>query len=73
MAENVKSWAREIVTNQIAPIDGARLIAEHGAGEASELAVFSSLVEEWGAGGERRDEAERRIVEEAGMLLADTA
>ena len=76
MAELVKSWARQIVTNQLSAIDGARLIVEHCAGnaaEASELAVFAVLLQDWEAGGDRRAEAERRIVEEAGMLLADTA
>ena len=69
----VKSWAREMVTGHLAPIDGARRITDAGAAAEEELAVFHQLVQEWEQGEADRPECERRILDKASLLLADTA
>lgn len=73
--ESAQHWAREIVTGHLTPIEGARRIVA-GAGEfeaADELMVFAGLVGEWEDDEDGRDECEARIMDEAAMLLADTA
>lgn len=69
----VRSWAREMVTGHLSPIDGARRIAGEGASAQGELAVFRQLVREWETDDAGRPECERRILDEASLLLADTA
>jgi hypothetical protein len=70
----VRSWAREMVTGHLSPIDGARRIAGEGGSAQDELAVFHQLVREWEETGESgRPECERRMLDEASLLLADTA
>jgi hypothetical protein len=76
-AESARHWAREIVTGRVTPIEGARRIVA-GAGEfgpADELMVFAGLVVEWDENEDEggREECEARIMDEAAMLLADTA
>jgi hypothetical protein len=73
--ESARHWAREIVTGHLTPIEGARRIVA-GAGEfdpADELMVFAGLVAEWEDDEDGRDGCEARIMDEAAMLLADTA
>jgi len=69
----VRSWAREVVTGRLSPIDGARRIAGEGGSDEEEPAVFEQLVREWEADEAGREECERRILDEASLLLADTA
>jgi hypothetical protein len=75
--ELVRHWASGLLTGQVAPIDGARSIARIGAeldGVEGEPGVFATLVTEWTRFDDgSRQECERRIVEEAGLLVADTA
>lgn len=69
----VRSWAREMVTGHLSPIDGARRIIGEGAAAEEELAVFHRLVRDWETDEAGRQECERRILDEASLLLADTA
>ena len=71
----VKSWAREMVTGcqTSPPSTGARRIADAGAAAEEELAVFHQLVQEREQGEADRPECERRILDKASLLLADTA
>ncbi len=74
--EPARHWAREIVTGHISPIDGARAIlrdASDGLDPGGELMTFAELVGHWEKDASRRDEYEARIMDEAAMLLADTA
>jgi hypothetical protein len=73
--ESARHWAREIVTGHVTPIEGARRIVA-GVGEfnpADELMVFAGLVGKWEEDEDARAECEARILDEAAMLLADTA
>jgi hypothetical protein len=73
--ESARHWAREIVTGHISPIEGARrIVAGAGALEPDdELMVFAGLVGDWEEDEAGRPDCEARIMDEAGMLLADTA
>lgn len=74
--EAIRHWAREIVTGHVSPIDGARRIlrdAPEGFDPAGELMVFAGLVGEWEEDEGRRSECEARIMDEAALVLADTA
>lgn len=73
--ESARHWAREIVTGHLSPIEGARRMVA-GAGEfdpADELMVFAGLIADWEADEAARPDCEARIMDEAAMLLADTA
>ena len=73
--ESARRWAREIVTGHLTPIEGARRIVA-GAGEfdrADQLMVFAGLIGEWEDDEAGRPECEARIMDEAALLLADTA
>jgi hypothetical protein len=64
--EAIREIAAMIVTGQLAPVEGARQIAAQ-AGQLTdpgELAVFADLA---------HSNAETAILEEASLLLADTA
>jgi hypothetical protein len=72
----VRHWAREIVTGHVSPIDGARCIVQEGPEEldaGGELMVFAGLIGEWEEDESRRADCEARIMDEAALLLADTA
>ena len=62
----IKAIAAQILSNQISPVEGARLIADEAAklDDPGELAKFAEYV---------RAGDENVILEQAGMLLADTA
>jgi hypothetical protein len=64
--EAIQVIAAQIISNQVAPLDGARLIAGEAAkmDDPGELAEFAELA---------RAGDEDAILEQAGMLLADTA
>jgi anthranilate phosphoribosyltransferase len=64
--EAIREIAARIVSGQLAPIEGAEQIAAHAAQlpEPGELAVFAELA---------RTGAETAILEQAPLLLADTA
>jgi hypothetical protein len=74
--ELVRHWAGEILTGQVTPIDGAqrivRILGVDSDAEDSEAGVFATLVAKCDDTGEQ-EECERRIVAEAGLLVADTA
>jgi hypothetical protein len=69
--ETVHEWAREMLTGRLAPIDGARRIAGAAGRTDDERRRFAELVAAWDAG--ERDEVADRILEEASLLVADTA
>jgi hypothetical protein len=76
--ELVRAWAREIVSGRLHPAEGAQRISGQAAhvDAAAALAEFGDLAARWEASGDDADgraECERRMVEEAGLLLADTA
>jgi hypothetical protein len=74
--DTVRHWAREIVTGHVSPIEGARSIVRDGAEEldaSGELMVFAGLIGEWEEDESRRADCEARIMDEAALLLADTA
>jgi hypothetical protein len=62
----IQAIAAQIISNQVPPLDGARLIADEAAklDDPGELAEFAVLA---------RAGDEAAILERAGMLLADTA
>ena len=64
--EAIRELAAQVVTGQLTPVEGARQIAARAAqlSDPGELAVFAELA---------RTGAERAILEEASLLLADTA
>jgi anthranilate phosphoribosyltransferase len=64
--EAIRELAAQVVSGQLAPVEGARQIAAQAArlDEPGELAAFADLA---------RTGAEDRILEEASLLLADTA
>lgn len=64
--EVIREIAAQIVTGQIAPVEGARQIADE-AGRLDSPAYFTTF------GELARDGAEEAIVEQASLLLADTA
>ena len=72
----IKHWAREIVTGHVSPIEGARRILRDAPDDldpGGELMVFAGLVGQWDDDETTRDDCEARIMNEAAMLLADTA
>jgi hypothetical protein len=64
--EAIRELAAQVVTGQLAPVEGAQQIAARAAQlpDPGELAVFADLA---------RTGAENEILEEASLLLADTA
>lgn len=64
--DTIREIAAQIVSGQLTPVEGARQIADQAAQltEPGELAVFADLA---------RTGAETAILEEASLLLADTA
>lgn len=64
--EAIRELAAQIVSGQLPPVDGARRIAAHAArlDDPGELSVFADLA---------RTGDEHAILEEAPLLLADTA
>ena len=64
--EVIKELAAQVVAGQLTPVEGARQIAARAAelGEPGELAAFAELA---------RTGAEDVILEQASLLLADTA
>ena len=64
--EAIRELAAQVVSGQLAPVEGAEQIAAQAAqlSEPGELAVFAELA---------RTGAEEAILEEASLLLADTA
>jgi hypothetical protein len=64
--ETIEAIAVQIISNQVPPLDGARLIATEAAklNDPGGLAEFADLA---------RAGDEAAILEQAGMLLADTA
>ena len=64
--EAIRELAAQVVSGQLAPVEGAQQIAVQAAqlSEPGELAVFAELA---------RTGAENEILEEASLLLADTA
>ena len=71
-----REWARDIVTGHVSPIDGARGILRDSADEldpGGELMVFAELIGEWEEDESGRGDCEARILDQAAMLLADTA
>ncbi|MDQ3945520.1 MAG: hypothetical protein M3357_10300 [Actinomycetota bacterium] len=76
MSDAVRQWARAIVTGHVSPIEGARRILRDGSGDldvGGELMVFAGLVGEWEEDETQRQECEARIMDQAALLLADTA
>jgi hypothetical protein len=71
-----RHWGREIVTGHVSPIEGARNIlrdAPEGLDPGMDLMVFADLVGEWDEDESRRADCEARIMDQAALLLADTA
>jgi hypothetical protein len=64
--EAIRELAAQVVSGQLAPVEGAQQIAAQAAqlSEPGELEVFAELA---------RAGAEEAILEEASLLLADTA
>jgi hypothetical protein len=64
--EAIRELAAQVVSGQLPPVEGARQIAAQAAqlSNPGELAVFAELA---------RTGAENAILEEASLLLADTA
>ncbi|HKY75537.1 MAG TPA: hypothetical protein VJS45_05325 [Acidimicrobiia bacterium] len=64
--EAIRQLAAQMISGQLAPVEGARQIAAQAANLSNpgELAVFAELA---------RTGAENQILEEASLLLADTA
>ena len=64
--EAIRELAAQVVSGQLAPVEGAEQIAAQAArlDEPGELAAFGELA---------RTGAEDKILEEASLLLADTA
>jgi hypothetical protein len=64
--EAIRELAAQVVTGQLTPVEGAQQIAARAAqlSDPGELAVFAELA---------RTGAEHAILEEASLLLADTA
>jgi hypothetical protein len=71
--ELIRYWASEIVSGQVAPIEGARRIARQASPELGHLSVWRELVGEWDGDETRTGESEAAILEQAALLLADTA
>jgi hypothetical protein len=69
----VRTWAREMIGGHLPAIDGARRIAEARSEGLEHLVVFQELVAEWDRDASGREDCERRILEQASLLLADTA
>jgi anthranilate phosphoribosyltransferase len=64
--EAIRELAAQVLTGQLSPVEGAQQIAAHAAqlSDPGELAVFAELA---------RTGAENQILEEASLLVADTA
>lgn len=64
--EAIRELAAQVISGQLAPVEGAEQIAAQAAhlSNPRELAVFADLA---------RTGAENEILEEASLLLADTA
>ena len=64
--EAIRELAAQMISGQLAPVEGAQQIAARAANLSNpgDLAVFAELV---------RTGAENEILEEASLLLADTA
>jgi hypothetical protein len=64
--EAIRELAAQVISGQLAPVEGAQQIAARAAhlSDPGELAVFGELA---------RTGAENEILEEASLLLADTA
>jgi hypothetical protein len=64
--EIIRELAAQVISGQLAPVEGAQQIATQAAhlSNPGELAVFAELA---------RTGAESEILEEASLLLADTA
>jgi hypothetical protein len=64
--EAIRELAAQLISGQLAPVEGAEQIAARAAqlSDPGELAVFADLA---------RRGAESEILEEASLLLADTA
>lgn len=64
--EAIRELAAQMISGQLSPVEGARQIAAQAANLSNpgELAVFAELA---------RTGAENQILEEASLLLADTA
>jgi hypothetical protein len=64
--EAIRALAAQVVAGQLTPVEGAQQIAAQAAqlSDPGELAVFAELA---------RTGAENAILEEASLLLADTA
>ena len=67
----VRRLARDMVAGQLSPLEGAQLIGAQASEELAHLSVFRDLAGEWESGG--KENAERGILEQASLLLADTA
>ncbi len=64
--EAIRELAAQVLSGQLSPVEGAQRIADQAAQlrDPGELAVFAELA---------RNGAENQILEEASLLLADTA
>jgi anthranilate phosphoribosyltransferase len=64
--EAIRELAAQVLTGQLSPVEGAQQIAAHAArlSDPGELAIFAELA---------RTGAENQILEEASLLVADTA
>ena len=69
------SCARGVLTGRVTPGEAAQRLAVLATPEADELARFGELAHAWNAAptSSDREAIERRILEEASMLVADTA
>jgi hypothetical protein len=68
-----RALAREMIGGRLAPVEGARRIGRERTEGADHLAVFEELAGEWERDEDNREDCERRILEQASLLLADTA
>jgi hypothetical protein len=62
-----------MIGGHLPAIEGARRIAGARSEGLEHLAVFQELVGEWDRDESGREDCERRILEQASLLLADTA
>ena len=69
------SCARGVLTGRVTPGEAAQRLAVLATPGADELARFGELAAAWDAAPTHlaREQVERRILEEASMLVADTA
>ncbi|MGH9024327.1 MAG: hypothetical protein ACRDV9_14745 [Acidimicrobiia bacterium] len=72
--EQARHWAREILTGRLPAVEGARRIARSAKGSSgAELVRFAELVSAWESDSHGREDCERLMLEEASLLVADTA